>query len=106
MNTIIYTPILKTKRGEAKALIQLEAQVKRSIIPFFDILALKAEALNGNDVHEHMLKQTSNIVSAWKQCGPCYVDLFDVSPTARGVRAVGSSRPHSDDRRVERANFR
>jgi hypothetical protein len=88
MSDPIYTPILKTKRGEAKALTQLEVQVKRSIIPFFDILALKAEASNGNDVHEHMVKQTNNIVSAWKQRGPCYVDLFDVNPTARGINSA------------------
>ena len=52
MSDPIYTPILKTKRGEAKALTQLEVQVKRSIVPFFDILALKADTANGNDVHE------------------------------------------------------
>lgn len=88
MNDPIYTPILKTKRGEAKALTQLEVQVKRSIVPFFDILALKADAANGNDVHEHMVKQTINIVTAWKQRGPCYVDLFDVTPAARGINGA------------------
>jgi hypothetical protein len=88
MNDATYTPILKTKRGEAKALIQLEVQVKRRIIPFFDILALKADSSNGNDVHVHMVKQAINIVSAWKQRGPCYVDLFDVIPGARGVNGT------------------
>lgn len=88
MSDPIYTPILKTKRGEAKALTQLEVQVKRSIVPFFDILALKAEASNGNDVHEHMVKQTINIVSAWKQRGHCYVDLFDVTPASRGINGA------------------
>lgn len=88
MSDPTYTSILKTKRGEAKALTQLEAHVKRSIVPFFDILALKAEVANGNDVQEHMVKQTTNIVSAWKQRGPCYVDLFDVTPAARGINGV------------------
>lgn len=88
MSDPIYTPILKTKRGEAKALTQLEVQVKRSIVPFFDILALKADAANGNDVHEHVVKQAINIVSAWKQRGPCYVDLFDVTPAARGINGA------------------
>ncbi len=85
MSDPIYTPILKTKRGEAKALTQLEVQVKRSVVPFFDVLALKADASNGSDVHEHIVKQTINIVSAWKLRGPCYVDLFDVTPAARGI---------------------
>lgn len=81
----VYTPILKTKRGEAKALIELDTPIKNSIVPFFDVLALKAEAVNGSDVHEHILKQAASIISAWKQRGPCYVDLFDVVPTARGM---------------------
>jgi hypothetical protein len=84
----IYTPILKTKRGEAKALIQLEDQLKKSIIPFFDILALKTESSNGSEVQEHIVKQAINIISAWNLNGPCYVDLFDVTPTARGINGA------------------
>lgn len=83
-----YTPILKTKRGEAKALTHLDGQTSKSIIPFFDVLALKADASNGSDVQEHMVKQANNIASAWKQRGPCYVDLFDVIPSARGLNGA------------------
>lgn len=78
-----YTPILKTKRGESKALQHLPSSVKENIIPFFDVLALKAETRNGSDVQEHMRKQANNIVNAWKGSGQCYVDLFDVTPSAR-----------------------
>ena len=85
MNEFVYTPIIKTKRGEAKALVELDGSVRRRIIPFFDVLALKADTPNGNDVHEHMVKQSLNIVAAWKQKGPCYIDLFDVTPSARGL---------------------
>jgi transposase len=85
MNDFVYTPIVKTKRGEAKALIELDGSVRKKIIPFFDVLALKADSQNGNDVHEHMVKQSLNIIAAWKQKGLCYVDLFDVTPTARGL---------------------
>lgn len=85
MNEFVYTPIIKTKRGEAKALVELDSSVKKKIIPFFDVLALKADTQNGNDVHEHMVKQSLNIVAAWKQKGPCYIDLFDVTPSARGL---------------------
>lgn len=83
-----YTPILKTKRGEAKALANLAGQVKSKIIPFFDVLALKHDAENGNDVHEHMTKQALNIAAAWKQLGPCYVDFFDIVPSARGLNGT------------------
>ena len=75
MNEFVYTPIIKTKRGEAKALVELDSLVKKKIIPFFDVLALKADTPNGSDVQEHMVKQSLNIVGAWKQKGPCYIDL-------------------------------
>lgn len=84
MTDAIYTPILKTKAGEARAMMQLDRLVKASIIPFFDVLALKAETANGADVHAHMEKQANNIAGAWNGRGPCYVDLFDVAPSARG----------------------
>lgn len=64
MNDFVYTPIIKTKRGEAKALVELDNSVMKKIIPFFDVLALNGETLNGNDVHKHMVKQANNIVLA------------------------------------------
>lgn len=85
MSNAVYTPILKTKRGESKALTYLDEQVKQSIIPFFDVLALKSDAANGSDVHEHVLKQALNVAAAWKGRGICYVDFFDVVPSARGL---------------------
>lgn len=83
-----YTPILKTKRGEAKALTYLDGQIAKRVIPLFDVLALKSGTTNGSDVQEHMVKQAITIASAWKQRGPCYVDLFDVIPSARGVNGA------------------
>lgn len=88
MTDFFYTPILKTKPGEAKALMRLDRQVKSSIIPFFDVLALKPDTNNGADVHEHMEKQAVNIAGAWNARGACYVDLFDVTPSARGYDGV------------------
>jgi hypothetical protein len=88
VNSAIYTPILKSKRGEAKALLHLSPSVKPNIIPFFDVLALKSESLSGSDVQEHMIKQALTMASGWKQQGPCYVDLFDVAPSARGIDGV------------------
>lgn len=84
MNSAIYTPMLKSKRGEAKALIHLSDEVKAHITPFFDVLALKPNISSGSDVHEHMLKQALMMASGWKKQGACYVDLFDVDPAARG----------------------
>lgn len=56
MNFPIYTPILKSKLGEAKALIRLDRQTKSKIIPFFDVLALKSGLSNGSDVHTFLGK--------------------------------------------------
>ena len=43
MKRVIYSPILKSKRGEAKSLQHLAAPVKARIIPFFDILELREQ---------------------------------------------------------------
>lgn len=84
MTTPIYTPILKSKRGEARALQHLDKQTKSRIIPFFDVLALKSGLSNSNDIHTFLEKQAINIAAAWNGCGHCYVDLYDVDPSARG----------------------
>jgi hypothetical protein len=80
----MYTPICKTKAGEARAMMRLDRQTKRRIIPFFDVLALKTGLQNGADVHAHIEKQANNIAGAWNGSGPCYVDLLDITPSARG----------------------
>lgn len=84
MTDPIYSPMLKSKRGEAKALIRLDRQIKSKIIPFFDVLALKSGFENGNDVHAFLEKQAINIAAAWNGRGHCYVDLYDIDPAARG----------------------
>lgn len=84
MNSLVYTPILKTKLGEAKAIIRLDRHVKDRIIPFFDVLALKSGLSNGNDIHEFLDKQAVNVAAAWNGRGQCYVDLRDLDPSARG----------------------
>ncbi|MDN7641016.1 beta family protein [Burkholderia cenocepacia] len=88
MTDVTYTPILKTKAGEARAVMRLDHLVKASIIPFFDVLALKSGTANGADVNAHMETQAINIAGAWNGRGPCYVDLFDVAPSARGYDDV------------------
>lgn len=84
MTTLIYTPILKSKQGEAKALMRLDRQTKSSIVPFFDVLSLKLGWLNGSDVQTFLEKQAIQIAAAWNGRGHCYVDLYDVDPSARG----------------------
>ena len=85
MTDPIYTPMLKSKKGEAKALMRLDRQTKSNIIPFFDVLALKSGLSNGSDVHAFLEKQAINIAAAWNGRGHCYVDLYDVDPSARGL---------------------
>ncbi len=84
MKSAAYTPIQKSKAGESKAVIRLDRQTRSDIIPFFDILALKPDLENGVPVHQHLEKQAINVAAAWNGRGPCYVDLFDVVPSARG----------------------
>lgn len=84
MNFHVYTPILKSKLGEAKALIRLDRQTKSRIIPLFDILALKSGLSNGSDVHTFLEKQAIHVAAAWNGRGQCYVDLRDIDPSARG----------------------
>lgn len=84
MNSHVYTPILKSKLGEAKALIRLDRQTKSRIVPFFDVLALKSGLSNGNDVHTFLEKQAIHVAAAWNGRGHCYVDLRDIDPSARG----------------------
>lgn len=80
----IYTPILKSKLGEAKALMHLDEQARSNIIPFFDVLALKSGLSNGSDVQLFLEKQAIQIAAAWNGRGHCYVDLYDIDPFARG----------------------
>lgn len=84
MTDPIYTPMLKSKLGEAKALMRLDLQTKSNIIPFFDVLALKSGLSNGSDIHAFLEKQAINIAAAWNGRGHCYVDLYDIDPSARG----------------------
>lgn len=85
MKRVLYSPILKSKRGEAKSLQHLSASVKSRIIPFFDILALKPGTQSGGEVEAHLIKQALTVASGWKQQTVCYVDLFDINPLARGM---------------------
>ncbi len=88
MKSAAYTPIQKSKAGESKAVIRLDRNTRTNIIPFFDILAVKSDTANGAPVHEHLEKQAINVAAAWNGRGPCYVDLFDVVPSARGYDAA------------------
>ena len=84
MTEPMYSPILKTKAGESRAVMRLDRQTRVRIIPFFDVLAIKTGLQNGADVHIHLEKQANNIAGAWNGRGACYVDLLDIAPSARG----------------------
>lgn len=88
MNEAYYYPFLKTKRGEAKALLNLSAGVKAAIRPFFDVLALDSQVTHPSQVQAHLTKQCGMIATGWKEQGPCYVDLYDIRPDARAERGV------------------
>ena len=86
--TASYSPFVKTKRGEARALKELDGRVKRAIIPMFDVLALSRGVTAEIDVQKHLEKQVRMINLAWSQQGACYVDLFDVHPNARAMNGA------------------
>ena len=48
------------------------------------VLALKSGLFNGNDVHTFLEKHATFVAAAWNGRGPCYVDLRDIDPSARG----------------------
>lgn len=85
MSIPIYSPMQKSKPGESKAMIKLARTLRNHVLPFFDVLALKAGTLNGQDVDAHLSKQAINIAAAGNAIGTCYVDLLDVDPNARGI---------------------
>lgn len=88
MKSSVYSPFVKTKRGEARALKELDINIKKGIFPFFDVLALKQGVLENADVQTHLDKQVRMIELAWGGQDGCYVDLFDVNPNARVMNGV------------------
>lgn len=88
MRYAAYSPFVKTKRGEAKALKELDSRIKNAIFPLFDVLALNKGVITEPDVQKHLDKQVRMIELAWTNQDPCYVDLFDVNPSARALDGV------------------
>jgi hypothetical protein len=88
MKYAAYSPFIKTKRGEAKALKELDSRIKNAIFPLFDVLALNKGVTTELDVQEHLDKQIRMIVLAWADQDACYVDLFDINPSARALDGV------------------
>lgn len=88
MKVSAYSPFVKTKRGEARGLKELDSRIKNAIFPLFDVLALGSSAEAESDVQKHLDKQVRMIELAWANQDACYVDLFDVNPHARAVGGV------------------
>ena len=88
MSTAFYSPFVKTKRGEARALKELDRATKNSILPLFDVLALSRGVTAELDIQKHLEKQARMIETAWAAQGHCYVDLYDVHPSARALSGL------------------
>lgn len=88
MSSTVYSPFVKTKRGEAKALKELDSAIKNAIIPLFDVLALNRGITAENDIQDHLEKQVRMIDIAWAGQGACYVDLYDIHPGARALNDI------------------
>jgi hypothetical protein len=87
MADLIHTPALKTKRGEMRALRELDARTKSRILPLVDFLAVP-DGTDPSGVQEHIRKSGNHLIGAWPKSQPMYVDLFDIAPTIRGPRSV------------------
>lgn len=88
MSSAVYSPFVKTKRGEARALKELDSTTKRAIVPLFDILKLSRGITAESDIQKHLEKQVGMIDLAWADQGACYVDLYDVHPGARALNGL------------------
>lgn len=78
-----YSPFVKSKRGEARALMELDTRTKARILPLFDVLGMSSLAGKQVSPEKHFEKQVKMIEMAWKASGPCYLDFYDVQPSLR-----------------------
>jgi hypothetical protein len=88
MSKPVYSPFVKTKRGEARALKELDTATKGAITPLFDVLALPSGVTADDEVEKHLAKQIRMIELAWSGQGACYVDLYDINPAVRTPNGV------------------
>ena len=81
-----YLPILKARRGELKALSQLNASTKGNVIPLIDIPRADLDKENGTEntnLESHIVKKATNIRSSWGNNFLFYIDLHDFDLSKR-----------------------
>jgi len=83
----IYTPAMKTKRGEMRALREMLPTSAASLLPLIDVLAIP-DGDNGDRVQRHIERHLQFFVDAWSRRWPFYLDLFDVGAGFRGPNNV------------------
>ena len=84
MADLVYTPGIKTKRGEMRAVQEL-SRASEGMLPLIDLLAVPEDA-SLVEVQSHIDKCLKYLTAAWPSGRPFYMDLFDVHPSVRGPR--------------------
>lgn len=79
-----YIPIVKSKRGELKALGLLKELVKNKITPLIDIDRIEKKFDEDppkpkHSMDKHVANRASNIVKYWGNESPLFIDFFDIS---------------------------
>ena len=74
-----YVPILKSKKGEFDALKNLSSNVRDTLTPMIDVLAVDWDHKNNKpkcELDEHLDKVAKNIKSSWVDETPIFVDVY------------------------------
>ena len=77
-----YVPILKGKRGEFKALSDLEPVVRANLTPVIEIPFISQYAKN-DSVEHHILREADYIANYWGIHSSIFIDLRMMNPSKR-----------------------
>lgn len=78
-----YIPIIKSKRGELKALGLLKESVKNEITPLIDIHRIEKDFDENppkpkRSMDEHIERRAKSIIKLWGSNRPLFIDFFDI----------------------------
>jgi hypothetical protein len=77
---MLYSPVIKSKRGELTALRLLSRETKLSVLPLIDVLPPSPFGDRPKALVDQLVWVVAQVVAAWNQEQPLFVDSFDVGP--------------------------
>lgn len=91
MESSFYLPLLKSKAGEFKALENLNAKLKRKIIPLFEVTRMEYdhdEDAKPKTIEDHLQKFCKKVIKSWPN-NPMFIDTTMVNAEkAEGTAAI------------------